>query len=80
MPNLPKQPVPVSNPLGTTMRIEIDPGVLHETKRGKGKSAALHPVVRDAKPQVRRPSAAFTSSNCSRASTMERLSRNVAAR
>ena len=47
----PKQPVPAANPLGTTMRIEINPEALHEAKRGKARPAA-QPVFRETKPSV----------------------------
>jgi len=50
MPNPQKQPLPVSNPLGTTMRIEIDPEAMREARRGR--SLPARQPIRDSRPVV----------------------------
>ena len=51
MQHPPKQPVPGANALGTTMRIEINPEALRESKNPKAKKGS-QPIVRDPKPSV----------------------------
>ena len=55
MPPSSKTPDPSPNRLGTTMRIEISPEVLHEAKRGKGRPIAgvpIQPIIKDSRPSV----------------------------